>query len=282
MSGILITGATGAFGKAFTKYLLDNTDQDRICIYSRDEYKQSMMRDQFEDNQRLRFFIGDVRDQDRLRRAMEGVDVVVAAAALKRIEVGNYAPDELVKTNVLGAMNTIEAAHDAGVKKVVALSTDKAYQPISPYGQSKALAESLFLNANNTYGGHGPKFACVRYGNIWNSTGSVVPRWKQLIANGAVRVPVTDTECTRFFMLISEACSLVMDTIANMKGGELVIPDDLPAYRLGDLAEAMGVKMDINGLPHWEKISECMAENNCSNEARRMTIKELKNELQKI
>ena len=206
MNSILITGGTGFFGRNFTRFLLDNSLADRICIYSRDEYKQSVMQREFVDD-RMRFFIGDVRDLRRLERAMQGVDTVVHAAALKRIEVGHYAPEEMVATNVTGAMNVIDAAYRAGVDKVVALSSDKAYQPVSPYGQTKALAESLFLAANASH--HGPKYAVVRYGNVWKSTGSVVPVWLELMAKGVPRVPVTDPDATRFFMTALEACQLV-------------------------------------------------------------------------
>jgi UDP-N-acetylglucosamine 4,6-dehydratase len=222
--------------------------------------------------------IGDVRDRDRLRRAMHGVDVVVHAAALKRIEVGNYNPVEMTKTNVDGAINVIEASQDAGVKKVVALSSDKAFQPVSPYGTSKALAESIFLAANNITGWDGPRFSVCRYGNVWNSTGSVVPVWRGILATGTDTVPVTDPECTRFFMRMQEAVNLILNTIETMKGGEMNIPT-LPAYRLGDLASAMGAKIRITGLPKWEKKHEGMDYGNTSDRARRMTDFELKSEL---
>jgi len=223
-------------------------------------------------------FIGDIRDRDRLRRAMEDIEVTIHAAALKRIEVGFYNPVEISKTNIGGAANVIEAAHDAHVQKVVALSTDKVYQPISPYGTSKAFAESLFLAANNARGQYGPIFAVCRYGNIWCSTGSVVPTWRKMLAEGAEVVPVTDPDCTRFFMTIDEAVSLVLTTAETMQGGEIAIPT-LPAYRLGDLAEAMGAKMRVTGLPSFEKLHESMAEGNSSDKARRMSIAELREAL---
>lgn len=273
MDSILITGGTGFFSRHFVRYLLDNNLADRICIYSRDEYKQSVMKKDFID-ERMRYFIGDVRDLDRLTRAMHDVEVVVHAAALKRIEVGHYAPDEMVKTNVMGAMNVINAAYIAGVDKVVALSSDKAYQPISPYGQTKALAESLFLAANASH--HGPKYAVVRYGNIWRSTGSIVPTWEALIAKGVPRMPVTDPDCTRFFMTVNEACKLVADTIKTMYGGEMVIPESLPAYRIGDLAKAMDVDTVVGTLPAWEKKHEGMRDDLISDKARRMTVDELR------
>ena len=221
---------------------------------------------------RLRFFIGCVRDRDRLRRAFEDVEIVVHAAALKRIEVGHYCPSEMVQTNIIGAMNVIEAAMDAGVKKVVALSTDKAYQPISPYGQSKALAESLFLNAYRPK--DGPIFAVTRYGNVWKSKGSIVPKWQEILKTSDT-VPVTSPDATRFFMGMDEAIDLVLGTINTMRGGELNIPS-LPAYRIGDLAEAMNAKMDVRGLPAYEKLHEGMCEGNTSDVARRMDVGELR------
>ena len=246
----------------------------RICIFSRGEYRQFTMRKQFKDDPRLRFFIGDVRDRWRLTRAMEGCDTVVHAAALKRIEVGHYNPTEMVKTNIDGAINVIEAAQDAKVKKVVALSSDKAFQPVSPYGQSKALSESIFLAARNATPASGPRYAVCRYGNVWGSTGSVGPTWSQMLEDGETHVPITDPECTRFFMRMDQAVDLVLQTIAVMPD-EIAIPT-LPAYRLGDLAEAMGAKTITVGLPKWEKLHESMDENNCSKDARRMSIEELR------
>ena len=281
MKSVLITGGSGAFGTACCRRLLSMPDIKKIVIVSRGEYRQFVASQEIQDvnkEDRVRFLIGDVRDRARLRRAMEDVDTVIHAAALKRIEVGNYNPIEMVKTNVDGAINVIEAAQDAGVKKVVALSSDKAYQPVSPYGTSKALAESIFLAANNTTGWNGPKFAACRYGNVWNSTGSVFPVWRAMIARGETVVPVTDPDCTRFFMRMDHAVDLVLSTVETMEGRELAIPE-LPAYRIGDLAEAMGVEMFITGLPPWEKRHESMCLGNSSEDARRMTVDELKKEL---
>jgi UDP-N-acetylglucosamine 4,6-dehydratase len=271
MKSILITGGTGSFGQAFTRKLLTEWKGiERVAILSRGEHAQAEMAAAFDDS-RMRFFIGDVRDRDRLRRAFDGIEVVVHAAALKRIEVGFYNPSEMVKTNINGAMNVIEAACDAGVKKVVALSTDKAFQPVSPYGQSKALAETLFRNAYQK--DRGPIFAVTRYGNVWGSKGSVVPKWAELLKTTDT-VPVTDPEATRFFMRMSEACELVAGTISSMRGGELAIPN-LPAYRLGDLAQAMGAKINILGMPEYEKRHEGMSDGNTSDKARRMSVAEL-------
>jgi FlaA1/EpsC-like NDP-sugar epimerase len=278
MKSVLITGGSGAFGTAFVKMLLKYEGVRRIVVFSRGEHRQAEMARVIADpDQRLRLFIGDVRDRDRLRRAMEGVNVVIHAAALKRIEVGAYNPLEVMKTNILGSANVIEAATDAGVEKLVALSSDKAFEPVSAYGTSKAFAESLFLAANNTRGNYGPRFAVVRYGNVWNSTGSVVPTWRKILQTSDT-VPMTDPECTRFFMTMFEAVDLVLETADHMKGGEIAIPR-LPAYRLGDLAEAMGAKMDIRGLPAFEKLHESMGPGNSSDRARRMTIAELKDAL---
>jgi UDP-N-acetylglucosamine 4,6-dehydratase len=275
---ILITGGSGAFGTALARELLSWANPyDRIIIYSRGEHRQAEMArelSQIDPGERLRFFVGDVRDRDRLRRAMEGVDTVIHAAALKRIEVGFYNPMEVKKTNIDGAANVIEAATDAGVAKVVALSSDKAFEPISPYGTSKAFAESLFLAANNMRGFHGPRFAIVRYGNVWASTGSVVPTWHKILASSDT-VPVTSPDCTRFFMRMQEAVTLVMETVEAMNGGEIAIPT-LPAYRLGDLAEAMGAKMNVLGLPAYEKLHESMGAGLSSDRARRMSVAELK------
>lgn len=282
-SGILITGGTGSFGRAFARYLLERGHQ-RICIYSRGEHTQAQLREELNDDARLRWFIGDVRDRERLRRAMEGCEIVVHAAALKRIEVGAYNPIEMIKTNVMGAVNVVEAAHDVSVHRVVALSTDKAWQPISPYGQTKALAESLFLQANYARGATGPRFAVTRYGNVWGSAGSVVPKWKALLA-ARRPITITDPDCTRFFMTMDQAVSLVARTIDNMHGGELVIPNDLPAYRLGDLLEAMRKEAGhmfptkTNGLPPHEKLHEGMRDDLTSDKARRMTIRELRGEI---
>jgi len=274
---VLITGGTGSFGRAFVRRILDS-DVERICVFSRGEHAQAEMAAQFPDD-RLRWFIGDVRDRDRLKRAMEGVHTVVHAAALKRIEVGAYNPIEMVKTNVLGSMNVIEAAMDAGVAKVVALSSDKAYQPISPYGQSKALMEGLMLAANNTRRAGGTRFAVTRYGNVAGSAGSVIPLWRAQIRTAPI-VTMTDPECTRFWMTMDEAVTLVIHTIEDMP--EHVAISKLPAFRLGDLAEAMGAAYKATKLPHWEKLHEGLVNGYTSDVARRMSIQELKTALEYV
>jgi UDP-N-acetylglucosamine 4,6-dehydratase len=276
---ILITGGTGSFGRAMAKRLLEiegtnhPLNAERIVIFSRNEHAQADMARQLaalDTRHRLRFFIGDVRDKDRLKRAFYGVRHVIHAAALKRIEVGFYNPIEMVKTNIGGAVNVIEAANDCDVEKVVALSTDKAWQPISPYGQSKALAETIFLNS---YQGRTICAVC-RYGNVWKSAGSVVPKWQEQIAAGAP-ITMTDADCTRFFMTMDQAVDLVLGTLLTAVGGELRIPT-LPAYRLGDLAKAVNaVNIEFTGLPPWEKLHEGMDAGNTSDKARRMSVAEL-------
>lgn len=278
IKSVLITGGTGFFGQGFVRYLLDKNLSDRICIYSRDEYKQSLMRAAFADDSRLRFFIGDVRDKERLRRAMDGVSTVVHAAALKRVETGEYNPTELVKTNVIGSMNVIESAIDADVERVIALSTDKACEPANAYGASKLMLEKLFLAANNMRGANGPIFAVCRYGNVANSTGSVIPTWREQIARGQA-VKMTDANCTRFYMSIEEAVLFVVHTARTMAGGELAIPN-LPAYRLGDLAHALGTNAVVVGMGNGEKKHESMLPGQTSEHARRMTVDELRGRIE--
>ena len=276
MRSILVTGGSGFFGRGFVREALSK-GVERVCIYSRGEYQQHLMREQFKDDSRLRWMIGDIRDKDRLLRAMRGVDVVVSAAALKRIETAHYNPDEVIKTNVLGTINVIDCAQTAEVRKVVLVSTDKAANPVSVYGLSKATAEALILAANHARG-EGPVYSACRFGNVWCSTGSIVPRWKSMIAAGEAEVPVTDPNCTRFFMRIEEAARLVYGCAASKLGGELMIPT-LPAYRVGDLVEAMGVKMKVTGLPEFEKLHETMDGIHYSGSAKRMTVAELREAL---
>ncbi len=277
MKSVLITGGTGTLGHGIVEKLLQEDKYERICILSRGEKEQAAMARRFSDS-RLRYFIGDVRDHLRVRRAMDGCEIVIHAAALKRIEVGVYNPEEMVKTNVLGTANVIEAARDVGAKRCVLVSSDKAFEPISPYGYSKALAESLFTAADASSGPAGPRYAGVRYGNVWCSAGSVVPLWRSIIAS-AGRPVITSPDCTRFFMLLSEAVDFVLGAIEKMRGGEIFVPDDLPAYTIGDLAIAMGNywgKWPIVGLPSHEKMHESMERGKCSKDARRMSVEELK------
>ena len=278
-NGVLITGGSGFLGRALAKRILDNNPGQRVCIYSRGEHQQAAMFKALGEHPNLRMFIGDVRDASRLRWAMESVDVVIHAAALKRIEVGHYNPAEMVKTNVLGAMNVVEAAISAGVSRVVLSSTDKAYQPVSPYGISKAMAEAVFLAANNTRGPAGPEFCVCRYGNVAGSTGSVIERWWDAKRAGVTRVQVTDPDCTRFWMTIDEAVDLVL--AAANGAGTLLIPT-LPAFTVGNLATAMGLEMELVGLPAWEKKHETLAPGITSDTARRMTVAELEQALMTV
>ena len=280
MSSILITGGSGFFGHAFARRCLVE-GYTRVCIYSRNEFNQFKMREAFEGDDRMRWFIGDVRDQDRLRRAMEGVEYVVHAAALKRIEVGAYNPIEMVKTNVIGTMNAIEATMEAGIQRFVLLSSDKAWQPVSAYGYSKAMAESLVLAANNMVGQLGPRFDVTRYGNVVGSTGSVVPIWRELLAAGHKAVPVSDPECTRFWMTAEQACDLVLHALTDNSDTHLHIPW-LPAFRLGDLAEAMGAEMNVKGLKQFEKKHEGMADGMPSDMTTRMSVGELREALTNV
>jgi len=297
MRSVLITGGTGYFGRGLVCHLLTIPVHERICIYSRDEAKQAAMRAQIADpHDRLRWFVGDVRDLPRLKHAMAGVDLVIHAAALKRVEVGEYNPGEMVKTNVLGTMNVIEAATDAPLgnrfpRKVVALSTDKACHPVNAYGASKLMMEKLILGANNTRGQNGPIFAVTRYGNVAGSTGSVIQNWKQAARTGQ-RLQLTNPKATRFWMTLQEAIDLVMRTAWEMKGGDFVTPT-LPAYQLGDLSLAMLNWLELEGvvteleiaghLGKAEKLHERMLEDGpSSDQVRRMTVLELVEALEQI
>jgi UDP-N-acetylglucosamine 4,6-dehydratase (inverting) len=257
-SAILVTGGTGSFGKAFITEVLANHNPKRVIIFSRDELKQWEVRQHFNDDPRLRWFIGDVRDLDRLRRAMHGVDYVVHAAALKQVDTGEYNPHEFVKTNVLGSQNVIEACIDAGVKKVVALSTDKASSPINLYGATKLTADKLFILGNHYAAADPTRFAVVRYGNVTGSRGSIIPKFRALHEAGE-SLPITDLRCTRFLITLPEAVEMVIDTFALMQGGELVVPH-IPSHLVTDLAQAVapGAKMHDIGLRPGEKLHEEM------------------------
>ena len=279
MKSVLITGGTGTLGNGIVKRLLQEDACRRICIYSRGERQQAEMAGRFSDA-RLRFFIGDVRDYMRLRRAMDGCEVVIHAAALKRVEVGVQNPGEMKRTNIDGSENVVETARDLGIKKAVLVSTDKAYAPLetNPYGLSKAYAERFFIAANAHHRPSHPAYSVVRYGNVWQSAGSVVPMWRAILASGG-RPVITDPNCTRFFMLLSEAVDFVLGAVKKMNGGEIFVPD-LPAYKLGNLAYAMGLNdkslWKIIGLPNYEKLHESMEDGKCSKDARRMSVEELK------
>ncbi|WP_417554583.1 UDP-N-acetylglucosamine 4,6-dehydratase (inverting) [Microbacterium sp.] len=257
-SNILITGGTGSFGKAFIKYALENLDPRRLVIFSRDELKQYEVRQLFNNDPRLRWFIGDIREERRLARALNGVDYVVHAAALKQVDTAEYNPFEFVKTNVLGSQNVIEASIDAGVKKVVALSTDKASSPINLYGATKLTADKLFITGNHYAAAYPTRFAVVRYGNVMGSRGSVIPFFKKL-GDAGKPLPITDLRCTRFFISLPQAVQMVVDTFDLMQGGELLVPN-IPSMKITDLAQAVvpGADLVDVGLRPGEKLHEEM------------------------
>jgi UDP-N-acetylglucosamine 4,6-dehydratase len=255
---ILVTGGTGSFGKHFINSLLARYQPRRVVVYSRDELKQFEMQQTFT-HPAMRFFIGDVRDRERLVQAMRGIDFVVHAAALKQVPAAEYNPMECIKTNIHGAENVIHAALENGVEKVIALSTDKAANPVNLYGATKLASDKLFVAANNLAGGARTRFSVVRYGNVVGSRGSVVPFFKQLLADGALELPVTDVRMTRFWISLSEAVAFVEKNFARMQGGEIFIPK-IPSVRIPDLVEAMapGMPMRIIGIRPGEKLHEKM------------------------
>jgi UDP-N-acetylglucosamine 4,6-dehydratase len=257
-SSILITGGTGSFGKAFIDYALTNLNPARIVIFSRDELKQYEARLRFKDDPRLRWFIGDIRDQHRLKRAMHGVDYVVHAAALKQVDTAEYNPFEYVQTNIIGSQNVVEAAIDSGVKKVVALSTDKASSPLNLYGATKLAADKLFQSANHYAAGYESRFSVVRYGNVMGSRGSVIPFFRNLIAEGKP-LPITDSRMTRFWITLPQTVQFVVDSFDLMNGGELYVPH-IPSMRITDLVEAIapGTETYEIGIRPGEKLHEEM------------------------
>jgi UDP-N-acetylglucosamine 4,6-dehydratase len=257
-SSVLITGGTGSLGKALISYLLQNTRVRRIAVFSRDELKQHNLQNEVGNDSRLRWFIGDVRDIERLKRALHGVDFVIHTAALKQVDTGEYNPMEFIKTNVLGSQNVIDACIEAGVKKVVALSTDKASSPINLYGATKLTADKLFVAANNYSHSYGTTFCVVRYGNVMGSRGSVIPLWKALASEGKP-LPITDLRMTRFWISIDQAVKFVIDSLEMMQGGELYVPR-IPSMRIVDLAAAVAPNalLEEVGMRPGEKLHEEM------------------------
>ena len=257
-SRILITGGTGSFGKALVKHLLLNSKVRTIVIFSRDELKQLEMKNNLGNDRRLRFFLGDIRDYSRLVTALHGVDFVVHAAALKQVDTGEYNPMEFVKTNVLGSQNLIDACINAKVKKIVALSTDKASSPINLYGATKLTADKLFTAANNYSAPFGTSFSVVRYGNVMGSRGSVIPFFKELVKAGKP-LPLTDKRMTRFWITLEQAINFVLESFDLMSGGELYVPR-IPSMKLTDLVEAIapGAPIIEIGIRPGEKLHEEM------------------------
>lgn len=257
-SSILITGGTGSFGRAFLAELLASHNPARVAIFSRDELKQYEMKLTYGDDPRVRFFIGDIRDEARLRLAMYGVDYVVHAAALKQVDTAEYNPMEYVKTNILGSENVMLAAIDAGVRKVVALSTDKASSPVNLYGATKLTADKLFVSGNHYSYARGTRFAVVRYGNVMGSRGSVIPFFKQLAEEGKP-LPVTDMRMTRFWITLPQAVQFVMNSFEQMDGGELYVPR-IPSMKVTDLALAIAPEAELVevGIRPGEKLHEEM------------------------
>ncbi len=257
---ILITGGTGSFGKCFTKYILTKYRPQKIIIYSRDEFKQFNMANDFKKYEnKLRFFIGDVRDLERLKRAFRGVDYIVHAAALKQVPSCEYNPNEAIKTNIHGAMNVIEAALDCNVKKVIALSTDKAVNPINLYGGTKLVSDKLFIAANSYVGASDLSFSVVRYGNVAGSRGSVIPFFNRIIQEGKNELPITDYRMTRFWISLPEGVELVLKALSEARGGETFI-SKIPSFKITNLAQAMlpGCKMPEVGIREGEKLHEVM------------------------
>ncbi|WKZ26174.1 MAG: UDP-N-acetylglucosamine 4,6-dehydratase (inverting) [Candidatus Paceibacterota bacterium] len=253
---LLITGGTGSFGKNFARHLLENHSLKKLIVFSRDELKQSVMAEEFKDD-RVRFFLGDIRDLSRLQRAFHGVDIIVHAAALKQVPTLEYNPIEAVKTNVLGTQNVIEAAVDQGVSKVLLVSTDKAAQPVNLYGSTKLCAEKLFI-ASNVYAGEYTKFSCVRYGNVIGSRGSII---EILLKNkNKESICLTDERMTRFWLRLEESFQLVLFALKQMEGGEIFIPKKVPSMSIKDIFEtiAPNLKKEVSGIRPGEKIHEVL------------------------
>jgi len=255
---ILITGGTGSFGKQFVKTILHKYKPNKIIIYSRDELKQFEMAQEYNDKS-MRYFIGDIRDLPRLQKAMNGVDIVVHAAALKHVPIAEYNPMECIKTNIMGAQNVIDAAISNNISHTIALSTDKAASPANLYGASKLVSDKLFVAANNLTGGHKTKFSVVRYGNVLGSRGSVIPYFQKLIAEGATSLPITDPNMTRFWITLEDGVNFVLKNFERMQGGEIFIPK-IASMKMIDLAKALApnLKQDIIGIRPGEKLHEVM------------------------
>lgn len=256
---ILVTGGTGSFGQCFVKMTLEKFNPRKIIIYSRDEMKQWDMAEGFKHDERVRFFLGDVRDRERLYRAMDGVDYVIHAAAIKIVPTAEYNPFECVKTNVIGAMNIIDACIDKNVSKVVALSTDKASSPINLYGATKLTSDKLFVSGNAYSGEHGTIFSVVRYGNVMGSRGSVIPFFKNLLEKGATELPITDPKMTRFMITLEQGVNLVWDAFSDMVGGEIYVKK-IPSMTIMNIVQAISKSCStkVVGIRPGEKLHEQM------------------------
>lgn len=259
---ILITGGTGSFGRAFTRMILDDYAPKKIVIFSRDEQKHFDMNNDFQDS-RLRYLVGDVRDYERLKMAMHGIDYVVHAAAMKHVHIAEYNPMECIKTNVDGANNVIAACLENNVEKVIALSTDKAAAPANLYGATKLVSDKLFVAANNLVGAGRTRFSVVRYGNVIGSKGSILPFFRKLISNNVDHLPITDTAMTRFIITLPEGCDFVVKSFERMHGGETFVPK-IPSMTITDLARALAPELPIKviGIRPGEKLHEAMLTEN--------------------
>ena len=258
---ILVTGGTGSFGQKFVEFALNNLSPKKLVIFSRDELKQFEMAAKFSetDHPCLRYFIGDVRDRNRLMRAFSGIDMVVHASAMKQIVAAEYNPTECIATNIIGAQNVIDAAIENGVEKVVALSTDKAANPINLYGATKLCSDKLFIAGNNLSGGQKTRFSVVRYGNVAGSRGSVIPLFKKMVSSGVRSLPITDEKMTRFIITLDEGVNLVINALKTMHGGEVIVPR-LPSIKIVDIVKVFGadLKYHVTGVRPGEKLHEVM------------------------
>ncbi len=258
---VLVTGGTGSFGRTFVAEILRYHNPRKVIIFSRDEWKQWEMResDPIYRDERVRYFLGDVRDSNRLERAFNKVDIVIHAAALKQVPVAEYNPTEFIKTNIMGAMNVLDASLNANVEKVIALSTDKAVNPVNLYGATKLCSDKLFVSGNAYVGGERPCFSVVRYGNVLGSRGSIIPFWNDVVKSGKTSLPITDKRMTRFWMTIDQAVSFVIQSAHVMKGGEIFVPK-IPSMKILDLAEALipGIDTHVTGIREGEKLHEQM------------------------
>ena len=274
MESYLITGGTGSFGSAIVRALLNSTRPERIVVFSRDEHKQFVMREELPKDARLRWFLGDVRDRARLRRAFEGVRYVVHAAALKQVGAAEFNPGEALKTNCDGTQNVIEAAIDAGVGRALLISTDKAVNPVSLYGATKLVAERLFLSAHAYAGSRPTEFAVLRCGNLIGSRGSVIPYWRSLVSRGTDTLPLTNAQATRYWLGEGEAVNAVLRALHGPYAALTTPP--MRAFAVGDLAEAFGLPVRLIGLRAGEKLHEELGDGSTSENAPRLTVSELR------